>query len=48
MRLQFLARMGSHQCSSPIQLGIEFLELLEHDLHFLPVGRAHCEEVETL
>ena len=40
--------MGLHQRSSPIQLGIEVLELLEQDLYFLPIGRTHCEEVETL
>ena len=39
--------MSLHQGVVPFR-AVNVLELLEHDLDFLPVGRVHGDEVETL
>ena len=37
-----------HQCLSPLKIWIDLLQLLEEDLHLLPVGRALCDKMKTL
>ena len=36
-----------HERLSPF-CTVDIMELFEHDLHFLTIGRVHCDEVKTL